>query len=609
MQNYDHKVSEAKWQKIWLEQKIFNFDENSTKPKYYVLEMFPYPSGKIHMGHLRNYAIGDCLARFKSLQGFNVLHPMGFDAFGLPAENAALEHKIHPQDWTLSNIKIMRSELESIGLAIDWQRQVVTCLPEYYKHEQKMFLDFFKAGLAYQKESFVNWDPIDQTVLANEQVIDGRGWRSGALVEKKKLKQWFLKVSQFSEELLSELKNLPNWDERVLSMQEKWIGKSEGLLIDFEIVKDECIIHSDNSLKIYTTRPDTLFGASFVAISPNHPLAEELAKNNQQIKEFITQCNRSAVDEQTIEKQEKNGIATGLKVTHPLDENWKLDIYIANFVLMDYGTGAIFGCPAHDQRDFEFAQKYNLPIKIVVANLNEYLVETNIINFNSEEVQNLVKKIKSKVNSEDEVELVKAAYHLVRDEIDHAMDDKKYLNQKPNLKASEVVKNNNAFCFGKSVLLAAILRALNIPCGFSDQLLMFDEEISDRKIIHTINVVYLKSLKKWIRLDARGNKPQDVNAQFDLNVEVLAYEARPPFNEINDLGTYSNICAEAIKLHQFPTNAEVIDNLFVSSSFSLKEALSDSDISSVMINSNFLNGLTSKEAKEKVAEKIGRAHV
>jgi leucyl-tRNA synthetase len=375
--NYNHKVAEKKWQKAWEEKNIFKFDENSKKEKYYVLEMFPYPSGKIHMGHLRNYAIGDCVARFKKLQGFNVLHPMGFDAFGLPAENAALERKIHPQKWTLENIKTMTADLKSIGLSIDWSREVITCLPDYYKHEQKIFLDFLKAGLAYQKESFVNWDPIDNTVLANEQVIDGRGWRSGALIEKKKLNQWFLKVSDFSEELLSELKNLKGWDERVLTMQEKWIGKSEGLIVDFKIAE------SSEKISVYTTRPDTLFGASFIGISPNHPIAQELSKNNSEIKNFVDECNRSAVDEQTIEKQEKRGLKTGLQVVHPLDSNWKLDIYIANFVLMEYGTGAIFACPAHDERDFEFAKKYDLPIRQVVESNGEklpYLEDGKIIN-------------------------------------------------------------------------------------------------------------------------------------------------------------------------------------------------------------------------------------
>jgi len=408
--SYNHENVEHRWQKIWQEKNIFKFNNALNKPKYYILEMFPYPSGKIHMGHLRNYTIGDVVARFKKLQGFDVLHPMGFDAFGLPAENAALQNKIHPKDWTIANIENMRKELNSIGLSIDWQREVITCLPEYYKHEQKFFLDFFDAKLAYQKESFVNWDPVDNTVLANEQVIDGRGWRSGALIEKKKLKQWFLKVSEFSEELLQELKNLHGWDERVLSMQEKWIGKSEGLIIDFTIAdseklnfkqalasplqeNQESLQYHDSfkdskyhNIKIYTTRPDTIFGASFLAISAHHPIALELAKNNHEIKNFIDDFNKNAVDEQTLEKLEKKGINTGLKVFHPLDSNIKLEVYIANFVLMEYGTGAIFGCPAHDIRDFEFAKKYHLPIKQVVAPANlesvalPYLEDGVIIN-------------------------------------------------------------------------------------------------------------------------------------------------------------------------------------------------------------------------------------
>jgi len=386
-ENYNHRLVEKKWQEIWQKNNSFTFDEKSSKEKYYVLEMFPYPSGKIHMGHLRNYAIGDALARFKKLKGFNVLHPMGFDAFGLPAENAALEHKIHPQEWTLSNVQNMQNEMKSIGLSIDWNRELITCMPEYYKHEQKIFIDFFKNGLAYQKESFVNWDPIDQTVLANEQVIDGKGWRSGALVEKKKLTQWFLKVSDFSEELLSELKNLTEWDERVLSMQEKWIGKSEGALVDFPI------LDKSQKITIYTTRPDTLFGASFIAISAHHPISLELAKNNQEIKKFIEECSQTSVDEQTIATQEKKGIKTGLKVKNPIDENSQLDVFIANFVLMEYGTGAIFGCPAHDIRDFEFAKKYNLSIKQVVKpkdeqNINLPYVEEGII-INSDFLNNL----------------------------------------------------------------------------------------------------------------------------------------------------------------------------------------------------------------------------
>jgi leucyl-tRNA synthetase len=607
IENYNHKLAEKKWQKAWEEKGIFKFDENSAKEKYYVLEMFPYPSGKIHMGHLRNYTIGDAVARFKKLQGFNVLHPMGFDAFGLPAENAALEHKVHPEKWTLENIKTMKAELKSIGLSLDWSREIATCLPDYYKHEQKIFLDFLKAGLAYQKESFVNWDPIDQTVLANEQVIDGRGWRSGALVEKKKLKQWFLKVSDFSEELLSELKNLKGWDERVLTMQEKWIGKSEGLIVDFQL--------SDNSgsIPVYTTRGDTLFGASFVGISPNHPIAQELAQNNSEVKKFIDECNASAVDEQTIEKQEKKGFKTGLRVENPIykfapknegvesscqsDDRRFLDVYIANFVLMEYGTGAVFGCPAHDERDFEFAKKYNLPIQQVVENYDKFLAETDLINFSDSSIKAVIDDIKSK--SDDEIELTKIAYNFVRDEINHTMDDKSYLSQAPNLKASEVLSSKAGFCFGKAALLCAILRGMKIPCGFSDQLLMFDEDISDRKIIHTVNAVYLQSLKKWIRLDARGNKPEDVKAEFSLNEEKLAYPARLEFLEINNLGIYSDISESAIELYRVSkTNAEIIENLFADKNLPKESSSEDGR----MINSEFLDGLTCLEAKEKVFE-------
>lgn len=370
IENYNHKVAEKKWQKTWSEKQVFKFNQESEKQKYFVLEMFPYPSGKIHMGHLRNYTIGDVIARFKKLNNFNVIHPMGFDSFGLPAENAALEHKIHPQDWTLDNIKIMKKELQSVGFSIDWDMEITTCQENYFKHEQKIFIDFIKNGLAYQKKSFVNWDPIDKTVLANEQVIDGRGWRSGAIVEKKELKQWFLRVSDFAEELLGELKNLKGWDERVLTMQEKWIGKSTGLTINFEVVDSEVF----NKIPVYTTRPDTIFGASFIAISPHHEISQKLAKENSEIQNFIANCNKSSNDEQTLETQEKLGIKTGLQVSHPLDSSIKLDVYIANFVLMDYGTGAIFACPAHDERDFEFAQKYNLPIKQVVEPLNGFEV-------------------------------------------------------------------------------------------------------------------------------------------------------------------------------------------------------------------------------------------
>jgi leucyl-tRNA synthetase len=362
---YNCKNIESKWQSIWQESKCFQVKVDSNKKKYYVLEMFPYPSGKIHMGHVRNYTIGDVVARFKLCQGFNVLHPMGWDAFGLPAENAAIEQKTLPKEWTLSNIDTMRGQLKSIGLAYDWSKEIATCLPEYYQHEQKIFLDFLKNGLAYKKESLVNWDPVDNTVLANEQVIDGKGWRSGAIVERRKLSQWFLKITDFADELLNDLQQLTGWPEHVRLMQDRWIGKSTGCKIKFD-VQD-----SSDVLEIFTTLPETLFGASFCAIAYDHPLAIKAAKSNKHVQDFIDKCNHTAISEETIEKAEKIGIDTGLKVVHPLLNNHTLPVYIANFVLMEYGTGALFGCPAHDERDHEFALKYNLPIIQVIEKHNQ----------------------------------------------------------------------------------------------------------------------------------------------------------------------------------------------------------------------------------------------
>ncbi len=361
--NYHFREAEPRWQQAWDEAKLFatNNNQSDDKPHYYVLEMFPYPSGRIHMGHLRNYTIGDVVARFKLARGFEVLHPMGWDAFGLPAENAAIERGVHPESWTLTNINEMRDQLKMIGFSYDWDREVATCLPDYYKHEQRMFLEFLEHGLAYQKEALVNWDPVDHTVLANEQVVDGRGWRSGAIVERKKLKQWFLKITHFADDLLEGLDTLNDWPEKVRIMQEKWIGKSSGLTFDFAI-KDR-----DDTLQVYTTRPDTIFGASFCAISPNHPLAIEIAQNNPDAAAFIESCNKMGMAEEIIEKTEKQGFDTGLKVIHPFDDSWEIPLYIANFVLMEYGTGAIFACPAHDQRDLDFARKYDLPVTVVIA--------------------------------------------------------------------------------------------------------------------------------------------------------------------------------------------------------------------------------------------------
>ncbi len=355
---YNHKIVEKKWQEKWAEQKIFSTKTDLSKKKYYVLEMFPYPSGKIHMGHVRNYTLGDVVARYKIMNGYNVLHPMGWDAFGLPAENAAINEKRHPQDWTYENIKTMKEQLLQMGLSLDWDREIATCHPDYYKHEQKFFIDMFNAGLAYKKESEVNWDPVDKTVLANEQVIDGRGWRSGAVVEKKKLSQWFLKISKYSDELLADLDKLDNWPNKVKVMQSNWIGKSVGAEIDFKIINQNNL--KTKKIKIFTTRPDTIFGASFLALSPEHELSKELANTDVDIKKFVDNC-KNLNPEKT-----KKGFEVGIKVEHPFIKNKKIPVFIANFVLIEYGLGAIFGCPGHDQRDLDFALLYGLEVTPVV---------------------------------------------------------------------------------------------------------------------------------------------------------------------------------------------------------------------------------------------------
>lgn len=360
-ERYNIRETEEKWRKVWEDRKTFEVSEDTSKPKYYVLAMLPYPSGRIHIGHVRNYSLSDVVARYRRAQGFNVLNPMGWDAFGLPAENAAIERKLHPSEWTYSNIEQMKSQLVSMGLAIDWSREVATCHPKYYKHQQKMFLKFFENDLIYRKESMVNWDPIDNTVLANEQVIDGKGWRTGAPVERRKLSQWFFRITNYAEDLLGALPTLQRWPEKVRLMQENWIGKSQGARLSWDIVD------SNDQIEVFTTRPDTLFGASFVAIAPDHPLAKKLAGDKPGFDAFIKECQAGGTSEAAIEQAEKIGFDTGHKVAHPFDASWQIPIYIANFVLMDYGTGAVFGCPAHDERDFAFATKYKLPIKQVVA--------------------------------------------------------------------------------------------------------------------------------------------------------------------------------------------------------------------------------------------------
>ena len=369
MDRYNIKDTEAKWQKTWKDNKSFEVTEDKTKEKYYVLAMFPYPSGRLHMGHVRNYTLSDVVARFKRALGYNVLNPMGWDAFGLPAENAALERGVHPGSWTEQNIASMRSQLDSMGLALDWSREVATCRPDYYKHEQKMFQDFLANDLAYQKESWVNWDPVENTVLANEQVVDGKGWRSGAPVERRKLRQWFLKITDFADDLLEGIKTLDRWPDKVRLMQENWIGKSQGLQFKFSLK------NSDDQIEVFTTRPDTLFGASFVAVSADHPFAQKIAADNKDAADFIKECHASGTSEAELEKAEKYGFDTGARALHPFIEGKTVPVYIANFVLMDYGTGAVFGCPAHDQRDLDFANKYKLEVTPVVRPKNEDSIE------------------------------------------------------------------------------------------------------------------------------------------------------------------------------------------------------------------------------------------
>ncbi|RCL02337.1 MAG: leucyl-tRNA synthetase [Candidatus Tokpelaia sp. JSC189] len=361
---YNPRTAEKKWQSVWEKSAVFKVRNDDPRQKYYVLEMFPYPSGRIHMGHVRNYTMGDVVARFKRANGYNVLHPMGWDAFGMPAENAAMQNRVHPREWTYRNIAVMREQLKSMGLSLDWSREFATCDVDYYYHQQVLFLDIYEKGLVTRKTSKVNWDPVDHTVLANEQVVDGRGWRSGALVEQQELAQWFFRTTDYSEELLEGLDCLEQWPDKVRTMQRNWIGKSEGLIIRWQLApgtfgKSVCI-------EVYTTRPDTIFGVSFIAIAVDHPLARELAKTDSDLQAFIDECYQASTSTAAIETAEKKGFKTELDVLHPFDNEWKIPVYVANFILMDYGTGAIFGCPAHDQRDLDFANAYDLPVRPVV---------------------------------------------------------------------------------------------------------------------------------------------------------------------------------------------------------------------------------------------------
>ena len=362
---YNPKVIEKKWQTFWDDQKLFESRVIKDQKKYYILEMFPYPSGKIHMGHVRNYTLGDVIARYKRAKGFNVMHPMGWDAFGLPAENAAKENNISPKEWTYENISTMKGQLKQMGLSLDWSRELATCDEAYYHQQQKLFLNFYRKNLIHKKESLVNWDPIENTVLANEQVIDGKGWRSGADVEQKNLSQWFFKITDYADRLLTSLDQLEKWPEKVKTMQKNWIGKSIGCEINFEILSSK-LKHKSSYLKIFTTRPDSIFGATFIALSPFHPLVDEITKTNSQLNDQVSKLRSQKINEESISKNEKVGINTGVIIKHPFIKNKKLPVYIANFILMDYGSGAIYGCPAHDQRDLDFANKYGIEIIQVI---------------------------------------------------------------------------------------------------------------------------------------------------------------------------------------------------------------------------------------------------
>ena len=378
-EKYNPKVIEKKWQTLWDDQKLFESRVIKDQKKYYILEMFPYPSGKIHMGHVRNYTLGDVIARYKRAKGFNVMHPMGWDAFGLPAENAAKENNISPKEWTYENISTMKGQLKQMGLSLDWSRELATCDEAYYHQQQKLFLNFYRKNLIHKKESLVNWDPIENTVLANEQVIDGKGWRSGADVEQKNLSQWFFKITDYADRLLTSLDQLEKWPEKVKTMQKNWIGKSIGCEINFEILSSK-LKHKSSYLKIFTTRPDTIFGATFIALSPFHPLVDEITKTNSQLNDQVSKLRSQKINEESISKNEKVGINTGVFIKHPFIKNKKLPVYIANFILMDYGSGAIYGCPAHDQRDLDFANKYGIEIiQVIEPNSNEKFDGKNAI--------------------------------------------------------------------------------------------------------------------------------------------------------------------------------------------------------------------------------------
>ena len=603
VENYNHKLTEKKWQKFWADNNTFHFDPNNKREKFYMLPMFLYPSGEMHVGHLRNFSISDVIARFKRLQGYNVLHPTGADAFGLPAENAAIKRGIHPSEWTYKNLdKIMKSML-SCGLSFDISRVFATCDPEYYGFQQKLFIDLYKHGLAYQKESYVNWDPVDQTVLANEQVIDGRGWRSDAIVEKKKLKQWFFKITKYADKLLDGIKNgdLKGWPEKVRLMQENWIGKSEGATVRFSICKDNtpsAILCNESAkafdfIEVYTTRPDTLFGASFIGISANHPLAEELAKNNKEIADFIEECKKAPVDEESLETMEKKGIPTGIFVEHPFDKNWKLPVWIANFILMDYGTGAIFACPAHDQRDYDFATKYNLPIKPVVAPESEITQNSPSYLTEEQKIQNPPSPLRGRGQGLGVVSS--------RNYSQETLDKAKELRQSGNLPENILWE----FLRNKKLENLKFKRQQPIDKYIVDFACLDKKLIIeiDGKVHEIFDEVKEKDNQRQKKLEELGykvirfNSKDVVNDTFGVLDKIIN-----TVNEIHDVqmkGT-PNPCTpspQGGRGHESQNN----ENNFQFSTFNFQLPFTEEGIA---INSDFLNGLPTKEAKQKAIEKI-----
>lgn len=577
IENYNHKTTEKKWQKFWLDNQTFYFNPNDKREKFYALSMFLYPSGEMHMGHLKNFSIGDVNARYKRLRGYNVLQPTGADAFGLPAENAAIKNHVHPSEWTYKNLdRIMKSML-SCGLSFDTSRTFATCDPEYYGFQQEIFIKMYMANMAFQKESYVNWDPVDQTVLANEQVVNGRGWRSDALVEKKKLKQWFLRTTDYAEELLDNLNNgtLNDWPEKVRLMQENWIGKSEGATINFRLTEESIF----NSLKVYTTRPDTIFGAGFVGISVDHPIAFALSKDNKKIADFIEESKKAPVDEESMSTMEKKGVDTGLFVEHPFDKAWKLPVYIANFILMDYGTGAIFGCPAHDERDYEFANKYNLPVRRVVCGKDKYDKLQEILNLD------ISANIKSDLSFNDNIIKETAEYYKQIGGFTEQKDLGKIALTKNSIKDSLSHGNDRL----KQAVLKFIPEIINGSIVIGKETCWKDRDYDtylavSRTTINDVNYlveILIKEYKNNLKVFYIHNVLNEEALRLSSPVKDTSMSARARDLIINN--NYSKV--KSLILRYFLDKLPFTDD-------------------GVAINSDFLNGLPTKEAKARAIDKI-----